>query len=139
MKTFSYSVLMLLLILVISCNQQQTTSKENLPINSQENDTSKKEVSCRLTSPQLQQRKETVIAQLKREVLEKKELPDGYGYKFNGNDSTYVQLTDFIRSERACCDFFTFNLKVADEKSFIWMEITGPDGAKEMLNDEAGL
>ena len=123
----------------VSCNQHQPTSKENSPVSLTVNDTSKQEISCKLTTPQLQERKETVIAQIKKEVLEKKELPNGYSYKFNGNDSIYIQLTDFIRSERACCDFFTFNLKVSDEKSFIWMDITGPDGVKQMLNDEAGL
>ena len=128
-----------LLSVCVSCNQHQPTSKENSPVSLTVNDTSKQEISCKLTTPQLQERKETVIAQIKKEVLEKKELPNGYSYKFNGNDSIYIQLTDFIRSERACCDFFTFNLKVSDEKSFIWMDITGPDGVKQMLNDEAGL
>ena len=101
--------------------------------------TTEKEIVCKLTSPELQKRKETVLEAIKKEVLEKKELPDGYSYKFNGTDSIYNQLTSFIGSERQCCDFFTFTLKIQDEKSFIWMDITGPEGAKEMLTAEAGL
>ncbi|HEY6163189.1 MAG TPA: hypothetical protein VI112_18320 [Bacteroidia bacterium] len=99
----------------------------------------KQELSCKLTSPQLQERKETVLAQLKKEVVEKKELADGYSFKFSGADSVYIQLSDFIRSERTCCDFFTFRLEVSDEKSFTWLTVTGPPGTKEFIKNEMDL
>ena len=35
-----------------------------------------------------------------KKVLEKKEEPDGYSFKFSGSDSIINQLTDFIKSER---------------------------------------
>ena len=43
----------------------------------------KKVVACQLTSPELQKRKEEVLASLKAKVLEKIELGNGYQYKFN--------------------------------------------------------
>lgn len=94
----------------------------------------KKEVSCKLTSPELRKRKEEVIAVLKSKVLEKQELADGYKYKFEATDDMLDQLTSFLKSERACCDFFDFNLALSDK--IVWLSITGPDGAKDFIKTE---
>lgn len=97
----------------------------------------KKEVSCKLTSPELRKRKEEVIAVLKSKVLEKQELVDGYKYKFEATDDMLDQLTSFLKSERACCDFFDFNLALSDK--IVWLSITGPDGAKDFIKTEMDL
>jgi hypothetical protein len=94
----------------------------------------KKEVSCKLTSPELRKRKEEVIAVLKTKVLDKQELAEGYKYKFEATDNMLDQLTSFLKSERACCDFFDFNLALSDK--IVWLSITGPDGAKEFIKTE---
>ena len=95
-------------------------------------------ISCRLTSPQLQERKRTVIASLQKQVLEQKELPNGYAYRFKGTDATLDELTTFIKTERQCCDFFDFGLSVqADEN--VWLELTGPAGAKDFIEAEIEL
>jgi len=62
----------------------------------------KKEVSCKLTSPELRKRKEEVIAVIKTKILDKQELADGYKYKFEATDDMLDQLTAFLKSERAC-------------------------------------
>lgn len=94
---------------------------------------------CRLTTPELQKRKSTVIDALQKKVLEKNELADGYAFKFNGTDLVFDQLTEFIKSERQCCEFFTFTIKVSDEKSFILLDITGPNGTKDFIENEIRL
>ncbi len=94
----------------------------------------KKEVSCKLTSPELRKRKEEVIAVIKTKILDKQELADGYKYKFEATDDMLDQLTAFLKSERACCDFFDFNLSLSDK--IVWLSITGPDGAKGFIKTE---
>lgn len=101
-------------------------------------ETSHKPLSCKLTTPEIQERKQTVIKELKSQVKEKKELHNGYSYKFNGDDATLDLLTSFIKTERLCCDFFNFTLAVNNE-GFIWLDITGPDGAKEFIVTELEL
>lgn len=96
-------------------------------------------IACKLTSPELKQRKETVIASLKAQIIEKKETKDGYAFKFTGTDKIVDELTEFIKTERECCDFFTFNLSIAGDKSEAWLELTGADGAKEFVSSELGL
>jgi len=96
-------------------------------------------MSCKLTTPELQNRKATVLASLKSKIIETKELKDGYAFKFPGNDEILDELTEFIKTERACCDFFTFGLSVSGDKSETWLQITGEEGAKGFITTELGL
>lgn len=97
------------------------------------------EMSCKLTTPELQKRKETVIASLKSKMTEKKELQVGFAFKFSGTDDILDELIEFIKTERECCDFFTFGLSVSGDKSEAWLELTGADGAKEFITTELGF
>lgn len=94
------------------------------------------EISCQLTTPEFRLRKAEVIASLRQMVMAKQETPGGYKYQFQGTDQVLDLLTDFIKSERVCCNFFTFRLYVADQSSPIWLELSGPDGAKEFIRNE---
>ena len=91
---------------------------------------------CKLTSPELRQRKATVIARLKKQMIDKKELKNGYSYKFIGTDKMVDELVEFVKTERECCDFFSFNLSISGDKSEAWLEITGPKGAKDFIKTE---
>ena len=100
-------------------------------------DTSTRSVSCKLTTPELQKRKATVIAELKSLVLSREELGNGYAYSFVGNDQNLDKINDFIKAERMCCDFFTFQVTI--EENTVSLRITGPEGAKEFLKSEVDL
>jgi hypothetical protein len=99
--------------------------------------TANKPLVCKLTTPELRRRRATVIADLKSLVLARGERNDGYSYRFEGTNANLDRLTEFIKTERMCCDFFTFQLTV-DETSAL-LEISGPPGAKEFLDKEVGL
>jgi hypothetical protein len=92
---------------------------------------------CKLTTPELQQRKATVIAELKSHVLKRNESANGFTYLFEASDENLDKLNSFIKTERLCCDFFTFQLLVAGEK--ILLSITGAEGVKEFIKEEVGL
>ena len=96
-------------------------------------------VSCKLTTPELQQRKKTVIGELKNLVLERRETANGVLYKFEGSDQNIDLLTGFIKTERLCCSFFTFNLTVGNEESFVWLELSGPEGSREFIEQKIGF
>ena len=97
------------------------------------------ELSCKLSSPQLMKRKETVLRSLKKQILETRELPDGYAFKFPGTDKVVDELTEFIKTERTCCDFFIFDLSISGDTSEAWLTLTGPEGAKVFITEELGL
>lgn len=93
-------------------------------------------LTCTLTSSELQKRKANVLHNLRRQILSKKELEHGYAFKFSGTDQVLDQLSEFIKTERACCDFFTFRLLITGDKSEIWLELTGPEGTKDFITTE---
>ena len=101
--------------------------------------TAPKPITCKLTSPEMQQRKATVIASLKKKILVKKELPNGYAYQFPGTDAIVDELATFVKTERLCCDFFDFKLSVKGDGSSAWLTITGPKGAKDFIKSELEL
>ena len=90
--------------------------------------------SCKLTSKELQQRKAEVIGSLKEQVLERKELSNGYAYKFKSDDQTIDQLVSFIKAEKQCCSFFSFNLAIDEEAT--WLHLTGEEGVKDFITAE---
>ena len=47
------------------------------------------------------------------------------------------QVLSFIKTERLCCDFFTFNIHVTENEAL--MSVTGPDWAKDFLKQEIDL
>lgn len=122
------------------CCSKDSTQKNTLvkPIK-MENKSTKKEITCKLTSPELRKRKVEVIASLKKKVLTRVELSNGYKYKFSGNDAVLDELVTFVKTERLCCDFFNFNLDIAGDGKEVWLTIIGPNGAKEFIDKELEL
>lgn len=131
-------VLFLLLITMTTIANAQTKQK-SVCTDDCEAKNKKSALTCKLSSPELRARKATVIKSLKSEMLQKKELTNGYSYKFTGTDKMVDELTEFVKTERACCDFFVFNLLISGDKSEAWLEITGPKGAKDFIKTELEL
>ena len=96
-------------------------------------------LSCKLTTSDLQQRKKTVVAELKNLLLEKIETEKGFKYKFDGSDKMLDLLNSFIKTERMCCGFFVFNLTASSDTKFTWLELTGPEGTKDFIKQEIEL
>lgn len=96
-------------------------------------------LSCKLEARELRERKATVIASLRRQMTGRRELKRGFVYHFGGSDESIGELTEFIKTERRCCGFFTFDLRVRGEGSDVELRITGPQGAKEFLTSELNL
>ena len=104
-----------------------------------ESKTKKEELTCKLTTPEFRERKATVIASLKKQILATRELKNGFAYKFAGSDLMVDELATFVKTERECCVFFIFNLSIRGDKSEAWLEITGPKGAKDFIKTELEL
>jgi hypothetical protein len=126
-------IMMVMLMAVISIIARGQTKQEKAMLKQNNSFT------CRLTTPELQERKRTVIAALKASLQERVALPNGYRYKFEGSDGMIDSLTTFIKTERLCCDFFTFSLTVGAGNEPVWLELTGPEGVKEFIAEEVGF
>ena len=100
------------------------------------NELTKPALVCKLTSPELQHRKKITIIEIKTLLLHKVETEDGFRYKFNGTDAVIDFLTNFVKTERLCCDFFNYELSIRDANSFLWLALSGPEGGKDFINTE---
>ena len=86
---------------------------------------------CRLKKIQI------VIERLRKQIIQTNELANGYAFKFAGTDKMVDELIEFIKTERACCSFFTFTLSISGDQSEVWLELTGAERIKDFM--KAGL
>jgi hypothetical protein len=81
-------------------------------------------LTCKLTTPELQERKRTVIAELKSLLKERNEDTNSVRYKFESTDKNIDLVSSFIKTERLCCDFFEFYLSVDSGSEFMWLKLS---------------
>jgi hypothetical protein len=93
-------------------------------------------IACTLSDKALAHRRENTIATLFQQAEARQELADGYTFRFPGTDQVADQLLDFIKFERRCCAFFTFELSFAPNEGPIWLSLRGGDGVKAYLQEE---
>lgn len=102
-------------------------------------DSEEPKLTCLLTTPELQRRKATVIKSLKEKIRGHEEHDDGFAFQFQTTDGLLDELAEFIKTERACCPFFVFRLRVAADGGDTWLELSGPPGVKEFIRTEIGF
>lgn len=88
-------------------------------------------VACTLTNDEMADRSVEVYAMFAH-VEATRELADGYAFRFPGDADWVARLAEFIAFERACCQFFTFELTFAPELGPIWLSVRGGEGVKEV-------
>ena len=69
--------------------------KENCDDNCEKKNNASVVITYKLTSSELRERKATVIASLKSQIQSKKELKNGYTYKFADSNKTLDDLVSF--------------------------------------------
>jgi hypothetical protein len=94
-------------------------------------------IACLLPDATRQAREEEIAAAIFSAVLETRELPDGYSYRFQPGGEIASTLLQFIMFERECCPFFTFDLRFEPGGGPIWLTLRGPEGTKEFLESFA--
>jgi len=67
--------------------------------------------------------------------LERKELPDGYAYRFAWESDILEQFVEWIPLERACCPFLRFSIEV-EPGNAVWLRLTGSAEVKEFIRFE---
>jgi hypothetical protein len=90
-------------------------------------------IACTLTDEQLADRRKEIDADVAGVVESVTELPDGYEFHFSNSEEWAGKLIHFIKQERQCCRFLTFELIFQPDEGPISMRLRGPDGAKEFI------
>ena len=92
-------------------------------------------IACNLTAPELQERRSTVLQKVRRGVMEVNEIEDGYSYTFPSASEWLNEVADLIDLERQCCPFLQFRITVAPNDGPLSIEMTGPEGTKDFLQN----
>ena len=66
------------------------------------------------------------------------ELPNGFELQMPSTSEAFVETAEWVGLERRCCPFVEFSLEWRLDDS-VWVRLTGPPGAKEVLAAEMGL
>jgi hypothetical protein len=77
--------------------------------------------------------KDEIAGRLAAVRLGARELSNGYEFRFPGDTATLQQLTDWIVTERLCCPFFDFDVRLDSEGGPIALRLTGRKGTKAFI------
>ncbi len=90
-------------------------------------------IACNLSEAEQAAREEELARELFSSCLEVTELPDGYSFRFPGDQEWAAKLLEFIGFERKCCPFFTFELAFEPQEGPVWLRVKGPEGVKAFI------
>jgi hypothetical protein len=88
---------------------------------------------CALTPEALRARREGLLSDLLGRAEAREELPNGLRLRFRPSEETLYSVVRAIESERHCCRFLRFGIDVEPDGGPIFLELTGPPGAREFM------
>ena len=92
-------------------------------------------IACALSDPEERRAREAEVGDLFQTCQAVTELPDGFQLHFAGTDAAFAQLSAFLRVERHCCPFFTFELALAPNLGSITLSLRGSPAIKDYVRD----
>ena len=92
-------------------------------------------IACSLTDNELRERRKKVLNKIAALLIDSRELPDGFRYRFSIDDSILQNLITVINLERKCCPFLNFKLSLEAGEDFASLDLTGRQGAKETIKE----
>ena len=72
------------------------------------------------------------------DFMEARELDTGYAFRHSPRSVVLVALAEYVSLERLCCPFLDFAIEVGSDGGEVWLRMTGPEGAKKILEDALG-
>jgi hypothetical protein len=95
-------------------------------------------VQCNLDalSPEERAHHAAALKKLGEKALERRELQDGYAYRFAWESGILAELVEWIPLERACCPFFRVSIEVEPGNGAVWLHLTGSGPVKEFIRSE---
>jgi hypothetical protein len=89
---------------------------------------------CTLTPDTLNTRRAALLPGLFARAQVRDALPEGYRLRFAPEGDTLATIAHTVNAERQCCRFLRFEIMVEPDGGPIWLEVTGPSGAREFLD-----
>ena len=132
MKNLLPKVTCLMCLTATSLSNAQSTNNSEKPLINDPTVTSGLLV-CKLTGPAFKKRLDELRTVVFSKVESYSEEENGYTFHFKDEGDFLQKLTDYMLSERKCCAFFDFNLTIKANEGGAILTISGPEGAKKMI------
>ena len=78
-------------------------------------------------------RGERISARVLAAAIAVRELPDGFRIQLRDVPGLLLQVAEFVDLDRRCCAFLRHAVILEEGGGPIWLELTGPEGAKEAI------
>ena len=91
---------------------------------------------CTLSTADLEERKDTILASVRATVIGRTSIPGGYRYEFKNDPRAMSDIHRMVELEQQCCRFLHFDLS-EDEKA-LRLNVTGPPEALAVIGDLFG-
>jgi hypothetical protein len=92
-------------------------------------------IACTLTPDSLRARREELLADLLRSSAAREAASDGIQFRFPATTDTLSTVARVVDAERQCCRFLRFTITVEPDGGPIKLELTGPPGTREFLEE----
>lgn len=89
---------------------------------------------CSLDGDELRERRTNLLPGLLGRAVERTALPDGYRWRFEPGEELLSDISSVIEAERKCCRFLRFVVTAEPDAGPISLEVTGPAGTTEFLD-----
>ena len=95
-------------------------------------------IACSLTPEQRRDRRDGLLSGLVAESTGHVRLPNGYRWSFDSTPGLVSRIAAAIEGERSCCRFLTFHVGADPDLGPVVLEVTGPEGTREFLDQLMG-
>jgi hypothetical protein len=112
-----------------NCSIDNTQKRANMSVNKA--DTTN--LVCKLTTEEQMKRGEELRNTVFKEYEKLNEFPEAVQLVYSDSKKYAPILVDFINTERACCPFFTFELKFEPNSDNVSLTIGGSPKIKELV------
>ena len=91
-------------------------------------------IACSLTPEQRGTRRRELLPGLVAAATSREPLPSGYRWSFDSTPGLVGRIAEVIEAERSCCRFLTFHVEAEPDLGPVVLEVTGPEGTREFLD-----
>jgi hypothetical protein len=91
-------------------------------------------IACTLSAAELRERRAGLLPGLLARAVERVPVSNGYGWRFAPASDFLSAVAPVIEAERRCCPFLRFVVTAEPNGGPIYLEVTGPPGTRELLD-----
>jgi hypothetical protein len=90
-------------------------------------------IACTLSPAERQEQRADLLPGLLAQAVERLPAANGYRWRFAAADGLLATMGRVIDAERRCCRFLHFVVRAEPDRGAVFLEVTGPAGTKEFL------